>query len=140
MQLQDMQFCIYIAITIFMERTVFMTSVYTAALALFFALSAPVAAAEMVMFEQPGCFWCKRFNEEIAPAWPKTEQGRRAPLRRVNIHDTLPEDLADIPVERFTPTFVLVDDGREIARLRGYPGDQFFWALVDEMLAKLDQR
>jgi hypothetical protein len=51
----------------------------------------------------------------------------------------LPEDLADIPIERFTPTFVLVEDGREIARLRGYPGDQFFWALVDEMLAKLEQ-
>jgi hypothetical protein len=43
------------------------------------------------------------------------------------------------PKPIFTPTFVLVEDGREIARLRGYPGDQFFWALVDEMLAKLEQ-
>ena len=135
-----MQVYIYIAITIFQKRTGLMTSVYAAALAFIMALSTPLMAAEMVMFEQPGCFWCKRFNEEIAPAWPKTEQGQRAPLRRVNIHDPLPEDLADIPVERFTPTFVLVDEGREIARLRGYPGDQFFWALVDEMLAKLDQR
>ncbi|MGJ8570025.1 MAG: transcriptional regulator [Hoeflea sp.] len=117
-----------------------MTSVYAAAVAFIIALSAPVMAAEMVMFEQPGCAWCKRFNEEVAPAWPKTEQGQRAPLRRVNIHETLPDDLAGITVERFTPTFVLVDDGREIARLRGYPGDQFFWALVNEMLAKLDQR
>lgn len=115
-----------------------MTSPFAAALAISMLLSAPVMAAEMIMFEQPGCAWCARFNEEIAPAWPNTEAGRRAPLRRVNIHETIPSDLADIPVERFTPTFVLVDDGREIARLRGYPGDQFFWALVDEMLAKLE--
>ncbi|MBU4528805.1 MAG: thioredoxin family protein [Hoeflea sp.] len=115
-----------------------MTSPLAAALSFFLLLATPAFAAEMVMFEQPGCAWCKRFNEEVAPAWPNTEQGQRAPLRRVNIHEPLPEDLADIPVERFTPTFVLVDEGREIARLRGYPGDQFFWALVDEMLAKLE--
>lgn len=115
-----------------------MISKLAAVLALIMSFSAPLAAAEMVMYEQPGCAWCARFNAEIAPAWPKTEQGRRAPLRRVNIHDPIPQDLAEIPVERFTPTFVLVEDGREIARLRGYPGDQFFWALVDEMLAKLD--
>jgi hypothetical protein len=138
MRLQDMQNNIYIANTIFNDRIGVMTSVYAAALALIIGLSAPVMAAEMVMFEQPGCAWCKRFNEEIAPAWPNTEQGKRAPLRRVNIHNDIPADLSGIPVERFTPTFVLVDEGREIARLRGYPGDQFFWALVDEMLTKLE--
>lgn len=115
-----------------------MTSALAAALTFFLLLTTPAMAAEMIMFEQPGCAWCKRFNEEVAPAWPNTDQGRRAPLRRVNIHDPLPAELAGIPVERFTPTFVLVEDGREIARLRGYPGDQFFWALVDEMLAKLE--
>lgn len=117
-----------------------MTSIHAAALALIMIMSAPVTAAEMIMFEQPGCAWCERFNAEIAPAWPNTEQGKRAPLRRVNIHEELPADLADIRIERFTPTFVLVDDGREVARLRGYPGDQFFWVLVDEMLAKLDRK
>ncbi|AKI00049.1 hypothetical protein IMCC20628_01332 [Hoeflea sp. IMCC20628] len=138
MRLQDMQIILYIAIIIFRIWTGAMTLRFAAVFAVFMSLSASVVAAEMIMFEQPGCVWCKRFNEEVAPAWPKTEQGKRAPLRRVNIHDTIPADLADIPVERFTPTFVLVDDGQEIGRLRGYPGDQFFWALVDEMLAKLD--
>tara|TARA_R110002020_G_scaffold50963_2_gene144443 strand:+ start:613 stop:963 length:351 start_codon:yes stop_codon:yes gene_type:complete len=115
-----------------------MTSALRAALAVILLMPAPATAAEMIMFEQAGCAWCKRFNEEIAPAWPNTEQGRSAPLRRIDIHAQLPEDLSGILVERFTPTFVLFDDGREIARLRGYPGDQFFWALVDEMLAKLE--
>lgn len=94
-------------------------------------------AAELVMFEQAGCAWCARFNTEIAPGYPHTEEGKRAPLRRVDIHEPLPDDLADILVERFTPTFVLVENGIEIDRLRGYPGDQFFWALLAEMIAKL---
>ncbi|MCV0396275.1 MAG: transcriptional regulator [Rhizobiaceae bacterium] len=91
-------------------------------------------AAELVMMEQPGCVWCARFNAKIAPAWPKTEEGRRAPLRRVDITQAWPTDLEDIRKERFTPTFVLVDDGREIGRIRGYVGDEFFWYRIGELI------
>ncbi len=95
------------------------------------------SAAELVMFEQEGCVWCAKFNAEIAPGYANSEEGKIAPLRRVDIHGDIPDDLADIPVERFTPTFVLVEDGVEYGRIRGYPGSEFFWFLVDEMLAKL---
>ena len=97
----------------------------------------PALAAQLVMLEQPGCPWCRRFNEEIAPAYAKTDEGRRAPLRRVDITEPWPSDLSKIRKERLTPTFVLIDDGVEIDRLRGYPGDDFFWGLLDDMLAKL---
>jgi hypothetical protein len=110
---------------------------------LFVAVAAAVApqsamAAELVMFEQAGCAWCLRWNKEIGPAYPNTPEAKIAPLRRVDIHDPLPADLAGIRVERFTPTFVLVDNGKEIGRMRGYTGDQFFWFLLGEMLEKLD--
>ena len=98
---------------------------------------APALAADLVMLEQPGCVWCKRFNEEIAPQYAKTEEGRRAPLRRVDITKPWPEDLAAVAPERLTPTFVLVDEGKEISRIRGYPGDEFFWSLLDGMLDML---
>ena len=96
-----------------------------------------VSAAELVMFEQEGCVWCAKFNADIAPGYANSEEGKIAPLRRVDIHGDIPDDLADIPVERFTPTFVLVENGVEYGRIRGYPGSEFFWFLVDEMLAKL---
>lgn len=115
-----------------------MTSRFAATLVLLLTFAGSAKAAELIMYEQAGCVWCKRFNAEIAPAWPKTAQGKRAPLRRVDIHQPAPADLADIAIERFTPTFVLVEDGKEIARLRGYPGDEFFWHLIDDMLAQLD--
>ena len=63
----------------------------------------------------------------------------RAPLRRVDITQEWPSDLDFVARERFTPTFVLIEDGREIDRLRGYPGDEFFWYLLDQMIAKLPQ-
>ena len=97
----------------------------------------PTAAAELVMLEQPGCVWCARFNAEIASAWPKTEEGRLAPLRRVDITKDWPEDLADVAKERFTPTFILMEDGAEVGRLRGYVGNEFFWYRIGELLAKL---
>ena len=37
------------------------------------------------MFEQAGCAWCAAFDREIAPIYAKTDEGLRAPLRRVDI-------------------------------------------------------
>ncbi len=104
------------------------------------AVPVPLRAAELLMLEQPGCPWCKRFDEEIAPAYAKTAEGCRAPLRRVDITGPWPADLAALRPERLTPTFVLMNDGLEIVRLRGYPGDEFFWSLLDDMLAKLPDK
>ena len=90
-------------------------------------------ATELVIVEQHGCNWCAKWNAEIAHIYPKTEAGARAPLRRVNLHD-LPSDISFASRPVFTPTFVLVDDGEELARMEGYAGDTFFWFLLDQML------
>ncbi|MCK7615349.1 transcriptional regulator [Roseibium sediminicola] len=100
----------------------------------------PAASAELIMLEQPGCVWCKRWNEEIGSAYPKTAEGARAPLRRVDITGAWPEDLDKVAKERLTPTFILVSDGVEIDRLRGYPGEHFFWPLLAAMLEKLPEK
>ena len=107
-------------------------------LAMTLVLPFSAQAAELIMVEEPGCTWCKRWNEEIGIAYPKTEEGIIAPLRRVDISKPWPDDLKDIRRERLTPTFILVQDGKEVDRLRGYPGDHFFWPMLGEMLAKLE--
>ncbi|MGE0844811.1 MAG: hypothetical protein AB7L41_00985 [Flavobacteriaceae bacterium] len=113
----------------------------TAALLILLATLAPAdAETRLVMLEQPGCHWCQRFDAEIAGAYEKSPEGRIAPLRRVDITRDWPEDLATIAPDRYTPTFILIDDGVEIARLRGYPGDNWFWPMLEEMLDKLDGR
>ena len=91
------------------------------------------AEVELLMGEEAGCIWCARWNAEIAPIYPKTPEGRAAPLRRVDIHAPLPEDLDLAGQLVVTPTFVLVEDGVEIDRMEGYPGETFFWSLLDRM-------
>lgn len=96
-----------------------------------------VSAAELVMFESDTCEWCERFNAEIGSAYPNTAESKCAPLRRVDIHDPRPDDLTHIKGIVYTPTFVLIEEGHEVGRLTGYPGEDFFWSLLDRDLKKL---
>jgi len=95
----------------------------------------PVAAMslELVMVEQDGCHWCAKWDEELAHIYPKTEDGKRAPLRRVDLR-ALPDDIAFASRPVFTPTFVLIDQGAELGRIEGYAGDEFFWFLLGKLL------
>lgn len=90
-------------------------------------------AAELVMVEQEGCIYCAQWDREIAHIYPKTDEGKRAPLRRVPLRD-LPEDIAFKSRPVFTPTFVLVEGGQELGRIEGYAGDEFFWFLLGGLL------
>lgn len=96
-----------------------------------------VAAAELLVVEQDFCPYCVKFDREIAQAYPKTEEGERAPLHRIDLHEEWPAEYATIKKANVTPTFILVEDGQEIDRLVGYPGDEYFWFLINEMLEKL---
>lgn len=89
------------------------------------------------MAEEEGCVWCEAWNETIAPIYPKTTEGKRAPLRRVDIHDDLPADLDFDPPIYFTPTFILMEDGQEVGRIEGYPGEDFFWGLLGLLIDQL---
>jgi hypothetical protein len=96
-----------------------------------------VNAAELLMFEDPGCPWCRRWHAEVGPGYPRTEEGRLAPLRRINIRDQANSGVMLKQPVTATPTFVLAEDGREVGRLVGYPGSEFFYGLLGEVLARL---
>jgi len=83
----------------------------------------------LLMAEEQGCHWCEKWNDEIARIYPKTAEGRTAPLRRYDLHHEKPDVIFLGPVH-YTPTFILVRDGREIGRIEGYPGADFFWGLL----------
>lgn len=98
-------------------------------------LTQPLFAAELVMVEQSGCEWCARWDQEIAPIYPKTSEGHFAPLRRVNLHD-MRQELELARRVNFTPTFLIVEEDHEIGRLEGYPGEDFFWPVIAQLLSK----
>ena len=42
----------------------------------------PARAAELLMFEEKWCTYCEQWEAEVGVVYHKTEEGRRAPLRR----------------------------------------------------------
>ncbi len=105
---------------------------------LFIVLPLSGSAAELIMFEEAGCPWCARWNRDIAPIYPKTKEGKKAPLRRVDLHGDWPDDLPELKPVHYTPTFVLIADGREVGRIQGYPGEDFFWGLLAELIDRME--
>lgn len=101
-----------------------------------FVLTGQMALAEvsLLMFEQPGCIYCAKWNQEVAPEYPLTDEGKAAPLRRLQLRDPLPAGISLISHPVYTPTFVLVRDGAETGRIEGYPGEDFFWPLLAELI------
>jgi hypothetical protein len=95
------------------------------------------SAAELVMFEDAACSWCQKWHAEVGPGYPKSPEGQQAPLRRVDVRN---QDSAGVALARpinATPTFVLVEGGEEIGRIVGYPGADFFYPRVEELLGRL---
>jgi thioredoxin-related protein len=92
------------------------------------------AEMQLLMFEEPGCVWCMRWNEDVGGEYPITPEGQLAPLTRLQLRDPLPENVSLASRPRYTPTFVVLRDGTEIGRIEGYPGEDFFWGLLDRIL------
>ena len=92
----------------------------------------------LLMAEEHGCYWCERWTQEIGHIYPKTAEGRTAPLKRYDLHGTTPADVSFAKRVHFTPTFVLVKDGQEVGRIEGYPGEDFFWGLLTMMFQRAE--
>jgi len=94
-------------------------------------------SAELVMLEEDGCPWCELWREEIGGIYAITDEGKIAPLRALDINKPLPDDLKFLVKGGYTPTFILVHEGKEYGRIRGYPGESFFWGLLSVLIDKL---
>ena len=103
----------------------------------------PVASlaqsSELLMFEEPGCPWCRRWRAEVGVGYPHTPEGQRAPLRTIDLTGPRPAGIELAAAVYFSPTFVLVVDGREVGRITGYPGADFFWGLLEGLLKKAEK-
>jgi hypothetical protein len=110
-----------------------------AAFAVAVLIAAPAGAAELFMFYRDGCPHCAAWERDIGVMYHKTEISPRAPLRRIALDNRRTEVALRSPVI-YTPTFVLADGNREVARIEGYPGREFFWSLLERMLDQLPAR
>lgn len=102
------------------------------------ALAAPRAAphsatsVRLIMIEEPGCHFCRKWDTEIAPGYRKSAEGRFAPLKRLRRGASEISGLAPIV---YTPTFIVLQGGEELGRITGYPGADYFYSELRPILA-----
>lgn len=104
-----------------------------AALALPFA---QVSAAELLMYRRDGCPYCVAWDREVGPGYNNSNFGKVAPVRMVDVHGARPQVALKSPII-YTPTFVLVDEAREIGRIEGYSSNDFFYGTIARLVGQL---
>ena len=121
-----------------MGSLLFLLLMLGAALILTVNLSAAAAqAAELLMFSQGGCPSCQRWDREVGTIYDKTAEAKILPLRRIDIASQTASNVTLSSRVLYTPTFVVVNGGREIGRITGYINDAAFWGLLGTLAAKL---
>lgn len=118
-----------------MHRRAFLTTASAALLiAATPAAALPARGLALLMVDRPGCVWCLAFRREILPGYAANPEGRAAPLSVLDIDGPWPDGLALDRRPYLTPSFILLRDRREVARIEGYPGKRHFWPLLRDML------
>lgn len=91
------------------------------------------SAVVLVMVEDRGCQYCARWESEVGLSYIKSAEGKFAHLVRRNRKHPQVVALSNII---YSPTFVLLADGRELGRIVGYQGADLFWIELAPLVAK----
>ncbi len=93
------------------------------------------AASELLMFDADYCTWCQIWEEEIGGIYHLTAESCQAPLKVIDFTTgDLPESLSIAEPVVYTPTFVLMHDHKEVGRITGYPGADYFWVELNDII------
>jgi len=82
------------------------------------------SGVHLVMVEAPNCIYCRKWDAEVGTGYAKSDEGRFAPLTRVQRGAPAIKNFAPAI---FTPTFIVARGTEEVGRITGYPGNIFFW-------------
>ncbi len=94
-------------------------------------------AAELILYGEPGCIYCAKWRQTIGPIYAKTAEGKKAPVRELLVAEGKGGGNGLASAIVFSPTFVLMNDGKEVGRFLGYQNDEFFWFTLDRLLKQL---
>jgi thioredoxin-related protein len=89
-------------------------------------------ATSLIMVDDPACHYCRKWNKEVGGGYARTAEGQAAPLTRVRRNS---KALSNFSPVVYTPTFILVRDGREVGRITGYPRPVYFWEELSALMA-----
>ena len=81
----------------------------------------------LIMFTSEDCPACQAWEREIGSVYKKSDYQVDFPLTRVNFSAGAPRWLVINEPLRGTPTFVIIENGQEIGRIKGFTDPEMFW-------------
>ena len=100
------------------------------------AAAAPLdlrSSTALVMIEDRGCPYCQRFDAESRSSYENSAEGHLVPLVRRFRGDP---EIAFLERVVYSPTFVLLVEGREVGRALGYQGSDLFWMEIAGLMRR----
>ena len=95
----------------------------------------PTSNLELIVMEAEGCTYCDLFRRDVLPSYQASERAKDMPIRFLDINDATAEELGlDSPVD-IVPTFVVLKDHKEVGRIPGYVGPEFFFHSINHLIS-----
>ena len=108
------------------------------ALILLLSLVSTSFATELIMFSTKTCGYCRAFLKEVAPTYAQSKYAKLLPLRIISMDEAHAPKWFDRAYDEQridpivgTPTFVVFNNGNEVARLMGYLSKEDFYKDID---------
>lgn len=98
------------------------------------AVANPFGTVELIVVEAEGCIYCEIFRRDVLPAYETSEQGKKVPIRFVDINDVDADHLDFSASVDIVPTFVVVKSQHEVGRISGYVGPENFFHSINYLL------
>lgn len=101
------------------------------------------SAPALIYVHEDTCGACMKFDQEVGGIYPKTEDGQRLPMVRISLDDWRSGDhdydSCAVGAVHGTPTFIQLNDCKELDRITGYSSDVLFWLGVTRMQNRLQE-
>ena len=92
------------------------------------------ADARLIMVTSEHCPYCQAWERDVGAVFNKSSYAAKLPLTRVEIGSKMPKNISLKKPIIGTPTFLIIRNGQEIDRQRGYVDEEiFYWWLSEHM-------
>ena len=95
-----------------------------------------IASTRLVMVTSDYCPFCQAWERDIGVLYEKSPYAPSLPLTRVDIGSAMPEGVTLQSPVLGTPTFLIIQNGQEIDRQRGYDNAEMFWWWLSDYAAE----
>ena len=95
-----------------------------------------IASTKLVMVTSDHCPFCQAWERDIGVLSEKSPYAPSLPLTRVDIGSAMPESVTLQSPVLGTPTFLIIQNGQESDRQRGYDDAEMFWWWLSDHAAE----